>query len=65
MMRPDTRLQPTTGAVMCRHGQLTQEWAMLPKAYDPRQFHVIQNGLALLAAYMLHMIDIRHATVPA
>jgi hypothetical protein len=46
-----------------RH-QLAQEWAMLAKAYDPEQFHVSRNGLALLVAYLLHMIDIRHATVP-
>lgn len=46
-----------------RH-QLAQEWAMLGKAYEPEQFHVTRNGLALLVAYLLHMIDIRHATVP-
>jgi hypothetical protein len=46
-----------------RH-RLAQEWAMLAKAYDPEQFHVSRNGLALLVAYLLHMIDIRHATVP-
>jgi hypothetical protein len=37
---------------------------MLAKAYDPEQFHVTRNGLALLVAYVLHMIDIRHAENP-
>jgi len=46
-----------------RH-QLTSEWRMLAKAYDSEQFHVRRNGLALLVAYVLHMIDIRHATIP-
>jgi hypothetical protein len=46
-----------------RH-QLTQEWKMMAKAYEPAQFHVRRNGLALLVAFVLHMIDIRHATIP-
>ena len=46
-----------------RH-QLAQEWKMMSKAYDPEQFHVSRSGLALLVAYVLHMIDIRHATIP-
>jgi hypothetical protein len=46
-----------------RH-QLAQEWKVMSKAYDPGQFHVSRNGLALLVAYVLHMIDIRHATIP-
>lgn len=46
-----------------RH-QLAQEWQMMAKAYDPEQFHVSRNGLALLVAYILHMIDIRHTTIP-
>jgi len=37
---------------------------MLAKAYDSEQFHVSRNGLALLVAYVLHMIGIRHATIP-
>ena len=37
---------------------------MLAEAYEPAQFHVHRNGLALLAAYVLHLIDIGHATIP-
>lgn len=46
-----------------RH-QLAREWKMMSEAYDPEQFHVSRSGLALLVAYVLHMIDIRHATIP-
>jgi hypothetical protein len=46
-----------------RH-QLTKEWRMMARAYDSEQFHVSRNGLALLVAYVLHMIDIRHAIIP-
>ena len=33
-------------------------------AYEPKQFHVQRNGLALLVAYLLHLIDIFHAVIP-
>jgi hypothetical protein len=46
-----------------RH-QLAREWKMMATAYEPAQFHVSRNGLALLVAFVLHMIDIRHATIP-
>jgi hypothetical protein len=46
-----------------RH-QLAQEWRILAKSYDPEQFHVSRNGLAMLVAYILHMIDIRHTAIP-
>ena len=46
-----------------RH-ELTREWQVFAKAYDPQQFHVNRNGLALLVAYVLHMIAIRHAAIP-
>jgi hypothetical protein len=46
-----------------RH-QLAMEWKAMAKAYDPQQFHVSRNGLALLVAYVLHMIDIRHTIIP-
>jgi hypothetical protein len=46
-----------------RH-ELSQQWKMMAKAYEPAQFHVSRNGLALLVAFVLHMIDIRHATIP-
>jgi hypothetical protein len=45
-----------------RH-QLAQEWRIMAKGYDPEQFHVSRNGLAMLVAYILHMIDIRHTTI--
>src|SRR5262245_2082138 len=44
-----------------RH-KLSQQWQMLATAYEPKQFHVTRNGLTLLAAYVLHLIDIYHAT---
>ena len=46
-----------------RH-KLSHHWQMLAAAYEPRQFHVSRSGLALLAAYVLHLIDIAHATIP-
>ena len=46
-----------------RH-ELAREWKMMANAYEPSQFHVSRNGLALLVAFVLHMIDIRHATIP-
>jgi hypothetical protein len=46
-----------------RH-QLAKEWKLMAEVYDSEQFHVSRNGLALLVAYVLHMIDIRHAVVP-
>ena len=46
-----------------RH-KLAHHWRMLAEAYEPAQFHVHRNGLALLAAYVLHLIDIGHATSP-
>jgi hypothetical protein len=46
-----------------RH-QLAKRWQMYAKAYDPGQFHVSRNGLALLVAYVLHLLDNVHATIP-
>jgi hypothetical protein len=43
---------------------LSREWRMAAEAYEPAQFHVSRNGLALLAAYVLHLIDTAHATIP-
>ena len=34
------------------------------EAYEPKQFHITRNGLSLLAAYVMHLIDIFHATIP-
>lgn len=46
-----------------RH-ELVAMWRMAATAYDPAQFHVTDNGLLLLAAYLLHLIDIGHTVVP-
>ncbi|HET9831244.1 MAG TPA: hypothetical protein VFP91_06035, partial [Vicinamibacterales bacterium] len=46
-----------------RH-KLSEHWRMMAVAYDPAQFHVTRNGLALLVAYVLHLIDIGHTTIP-
>ena len=46
-----------------RH-QLSQHWRLMAQAYQPEQFHVSRSGLALLVAYVLHLVDIMHATVP-
>jgi hypothetical protein len=47
-----------------RH-KLSGHWRMLSSAYEPAQFHVRRNGLALLAVYVLHLIDLAHAINPA
>ena len=36
----------------------------MAQAYEPKQFHVSRSGLALLAAYILHLIDVGHTTIP-
>jgi len=46
-----------------RH-KLSRHWQMMAAAYDPAQFHVNRSGLALLVAYVLHLIDIGHTTIP-
>jgi len=46
-----------------RH-ELAGMWRMFATAYDPAQFHVTDNGLLLLAAYLLHVIDLGHAVIP-
>jgi hypothetical protein len=46
-----------------RH-KLSGFWRGLAEAYEPTQFHVSRNGLALLVAYVLHMLDLAHATLP-
>ena len=43
---------------------LSQQWSAMAQAYEPEQFHVRRNGLALLVAYVLHLIDILHANIP-
>ena len=46
-----------------RH-KLSRHWRMMAQAYEPKQFHVSRNGLALLAAYILHLIDVGPTTIP-
>ena len=46
-----------------RH-KLSRHWRMMAQAYEPKQFHVSRSGLALLAAYILHLIDVGHTTIP-
>jgi hypothetical protein len=46
-----------------RH-QLSRHWQMLAQAYEPLQFHVCRSGLALLVAYLLHLLDLSHASIP-
>ena len=46
-----------------RH-KLSNHWRMFTAAYEPSQFHVSRNGLALLVAYILHVLDGFHATLP-
>jgi hypothetical protein len=43
---------------------LSKHWQMMAAAYDPAQFHVTRNGLSLLVAYLLHLIDIQHSSTP-
>ena len=46
-----------------RH-KLASHWQSLANGYEPQQFHVRHNGLALLVAYILHLIAIVNTTPP-
>ena len=46
-----------------RH-KLSRMWQMCAQGFEPKQFHISRNGLLLLAAYLLHFIDIGHAIIP-
>jgi hypothetical protein len=46
-----------------RH-KLSQHWRQMATVYEPAQFHVSRNGLSLLVAYVLHLLDVFHATTP-
>lgn len=46
-----------------RHA-LLKHWRVMATAYEPYQFHVRRSGLALLVAYMLHLIQNRHVQIP-
>jgi hypothetical protein len=43
---------------------LTKMWKMAAEGFEPRQYHVERNGLALLVAYLLGLIDTFHAVIP-
>lgn len=46
-----------------RH-KLLEHWQTFATVYEPYQFQVRHNGLALLVGYLLHLIQIRHAKIP-
>ena len=46
-----------------RH-KLLNHWRTMAEGYETYQFHVRRNGLALLVAYLLHLIGVRHAQIP-
>jgi hypothetical protein len=39
-------------------------WKTAADGFEPRQYHVERNGLALLVAYLLGLIDQAHAVIP-
>ena len=43
---------------------LTKMWKLAADGFEPRQYHVERNGLALLVAYLLNLIDHSHAVIP-
>jgi hypothetical protein len=46
-----------------RHTLLTH-WRAMATGYETYQFHVRRSGLALLIAYLLHLIQNRHVPIP-
>jgi hypothetical protein len=46
-----------------RHA-LLKAWRMMAAGFEPSQFHVRRSGLALLVAYLLHLIQNRHVQIP-
>ena len=43
---------------------LSKHWKTMAEGFEPAQFHVTRNGLSLLVAYVLHLIEVRHFTAP-
>ena len=39
-------------------------WKPMADGFEPRQYHVERNGLALLVAYLLNLINHDHAVLP-
>jgi hypothetical protein len=46
-----------------RH-MLLQHWRTMATGFETYQFHVRRSGLALLVAYLLHLIQNRHVQIP-
>ena len=46
-----------------RH-MLVKHWQVLARGFETTQFHVKRSGLALLVAYLLHLIQNRHVRIP-
>jgi hypothetical protein len=46
-----------------RH-KLSRHWQGCAAGFEPAQFHVERNGLALLVSYILHLLDVIHVTPP-
>ena len=46
-----------------RH-RLLQQWHTMATGFEADQFHVRRSGLALLVAYLLHLIQNRHVQIP-
>ena len=46
-----------------RH-MLVSHWRWLARGFETSQFHVQRSGLALLVAYLLHLIQNRHVQIP-
>lgn len=46
-----------------RH-RLVEHWKMMATGFETYQFHVRRSGLALLVAYLLHLIQNRHVQIP-
>jgi hypothetical protein len=43
---------------------LAKQWRRAVEAYEPCQFHVERNGLALLVAMLVGMVDKFHSVIP-
>ena len=43
---------------------LVRHWQTLASVYETSQFHVQHSGLALLVAYLLHLIQNRYVQIP-
>ena len=43
---------------------LIRHWRWLATGFETYQFHVRQSGLALLVAYLLHLVQNRHVQIP-